>query len=54
MQASGFELYRLCAMLGRVLDDPKWVIAVQKQLLIGQRINYYTCGSTNGRSLRYG
>lgn len=40
-QASGFELYRLRAMLDRVLDDPKWIIAVQKQLLIGQQINYY-------------
>jgi hypothetical protein len=40
-QASGFELYRLRAMLDRVLDDPKWIISVQKQLLIGQQINYY-------------
>jgi len=40
-QASGFELYRLRAMLDRVLDDPKWIIAVQKQLRIGQQINYY-------------
>jgi ribosome maturation factor RimP len=44
-QASGFELYRLRAMLDRVLDDPKWIIAVQKQLLIGQQINYYDAGS---------
>lgn len=44
-QASGFELYRLRAMLDRVLDDPKWIISVQKQLLIGQQVNYYEADS---------
>ena len=44
-QASGFDLYRLRAMLDRVLDDPKWIAAVQRQLLIGQQVSYYEAGS---------
>ena len=44
-QASGFDLYRLRAMLDRVLDDPKWIAAVQRQRLIGQQVSYYEAGS---------
>ncbi len=35
-QASGFDLYRLRAMLDRVLADPKWTLAVRRQLHQGQ------------------
>lgn len=44
-QASGFDLYRLRAMLDPVLDDPKWIAAVQRQLLIGQQVSYYEIDS---------
>ncbi|RBH38393.1 hypothetical protein C3F00_043220, partial [Pseudomonas sp. MWU13-2860] len=40
-QASGFDLYRLRAMLDRVLDDPKWIVAVRQSLHIGQQVAYF-------------
>jgi hypothetical protein len=40
-QASGFDLYRLRAMLDRVLADPKWTMAVRRQLRQGQEVAYY-------------
>jgi len=40
-QASGFELYRLRAAIDRVLDDPKWIVAIQSQLRIGQKVEYF-------------
>jgi LysM repeat protein len=40
-QASGFELYRLRAAIDRVLADPKWIVAIQSQLRIGQKIEYF-------------
>jgi hypothetical protein len=40
-QASGFDLYRLRAMLDRVLADPKWTLAVRRQLHQGQEVAYY-------------
>lgn len=39
--ASGFDLYRLRAMLDRVLADPKWTLAVRRQLHQGQELVYY-------------
>jgi len=40
-QASGFELYRLRVAIDRVLADPKWIVAIQSQLRIGQQIEYF-------------
>lgn len=40
-QASGFDLYRLRAMLDRVLDDPKWIVAVRQRLHAGQQVAYF-------------
>lgn len=40
-QASGFELYRLRVAIDRVLADPKWILAIQSQLRIGQQIEYF-------------
>ena len=40
-QASGFELYRLRVAIDRVLADPKWIVAIQSQLHIGQQIEYF-------------
>jgi hypothetical protein len=45
-QASGFDLYRLQAMLDRVLVDPKWIAAVKHQLHLGQQITFFNA-STN-------
>lgn len=39
--ASGFDLYRLRVMLDRVLADPKWTLAVRRQLHQGQEVAYY-------------
>lgn len=36
-QASGFDLYRLRAML----DDPKWIVAVRQRLHVGQQVAYF-------------
>ncbi|MBT9496759.1 MAG: hypothetical protein IV103_05665 [Zoogloea sp.] len=40
-QASGFELYRLRVAIDRVLADPKWILAIQSRLRIGQQIEYF-------------
>ncbi|POZ63880.1 hypothetical protein [Chromobacterium alticapitis] len=40
-QSSGFDLYRLRAMLDRVLDDPKWIVAVRQRLHVGQQVAYF-------------
>jgi hypothetical protein len=40
-QASGFELYRLRAAIDGVLADPKWIVAIQSQLRLGQSIDYF-------------
>lgn len=40
-RASGFELYRLRAGIDRMLDDPKWIMAIRKALRVGQVIEYF-------------
>lgn len=40
-QASAFELYRMRAAIDRVLDDPKWLQAIQSRLHIGQEVKYF-------------
>lgn len=40
-QASGFELYRLRAAIDSALADPKWIVAIQSQLRLGQQIEYF-------------
>ncbi len=40
-RASGFELYRLRAAIDRMLDDPKWIIAIRKALRVGQQVSYF-------------
>lgn len=51
-QASGFELYRLRVAIDRVLADPKWIVAIQSQLRIGQQIDYFDARATGVRQLR--
>lgn len=40
-QASAFELYRMRAAIDRVLDEPKWLQAVQARLQVGQDVTYF-------------
>lgn len=40
-QASAFELYRMRAAIDRVLDEPRWLLAIQARLQIGQAIEYF-------------
>ncbi|MBK7422676.1 MAG: hypothetical protein IPJ48_06055 [Propionivibrio sp.] len=40
-QASAFELYRMRAAIDRVLDKPRWLLAIQSRLQIGQRVEYF-------------
>jgi hypothetical protein len=40
-QASAFELYRMRAAINRVLDEPRWLLAIQSRLQIGQTIEYF-------------
>jgi len=40
-QASAFELYRMRAAIDRVLDEPRWLQAVQARLQIGQEVKYF-------------
>lgn len=40
-QASAFELYRLRAAIGRVLDEPRWIQAIGATLRRGQTVTYF-------------
>ena len=40
-QASAFELYRMRAAINRVLDEPRWLRAIQSRLQVGQAIEYF-------------
>lgn len=40
-QASAFELYRLRAAIDRVLDEPRWLLAIQSRLRIGEAVEYF-------------
>lgn len=40
-QASAFELYRMRAAIDRVLDEPRWMQAIQDRLQIGQMVQYF-------------
>ena len=39
--ASAFELYRMRAAIDRVLDEPRWMLAVQSRLRVGQSVEYF-------------
>ena len=41
-QASAFDLYRMRAAIDRVLDDPKWLQAIQLRLQVGQEVSYFS------------
>ncbi len=40
-QASAFELYRMRAAIDRVLDEPRWMQAIQARLQVGQDVQYF-------------
>lgn len=40
--ASAFELYRLRAAINRVLDEPRWVQAIQSRLKVDQTVQFYS------------
>lgn len=40
-QASAFELYRMRAAIDRVLDEPRWLLAIQSRLRIGESVEYF-------------
>ena len=40
-QASAFDLFRLRAAINRVLDEPRWVHAVQSRLKVGQTVQFF-------------
>jgi hypothetical protein len=50
-QASAFELYRMRAAINRVLDEPRWLQAIQARLQIGQAIEYF---DAQANKLRHG
>ncbi len=41
-QASAFDLYRMRAAIDRVIDDPKWLHAIQSRLKVGQEVSYFS------------
>jgi len=49
--ASAFDLYRMRAAIDRVLDEPRWLLAVQSRLRVGQSVEYFDC---QANSLRHG
>lgn len=50
-QASAFELFRMRAAIDRVLDDPRWLLAVKARLQVGQPVAYF---DAQANSLRRG
>ncbi|MBK7006263.1 MAG: hypothetical protein IPH37_14985 [Burkholderiales bacterium] len=40
--ASAFELHRLRAAIDRVLDEPRWVQAIQSRLKVEQAVQFYS------------
>jgi hypothetical protein len=40
-QASAFDLYRMRAAIERVLDEPRWLQAIQTRLQVGQALEYF-------------
>lgn len=40
-QASAFELFRLRAAIDRSLDEPRWLLAIQSRLRIGESVEYF-------------
>ncbi|TSJ87181.1 hypothetical protein [Chitinimonas sp. BJB300] len=40
-EASGFELFRLRVAIDRALEQPHWQVAIQRQLHIGQMIEFF-------------
>lgn len=48
-QASAFELYRMRAAINRVLDEPRWLQAIQARLQIGQAIEYFDAQANKPR-----
>lgn len=50
-QASAFELYRLRAAIDRSLDEPRWLLAIQSRLRIGESVEYF---DTQANTLRRG
>jgi hypothetical protein len=49
--APAFELYRMRAAIDRVLDEPRWVLAVQSRLQVGQAVEYF---DTRSNTLLHG
>ena len=47
--ASAFELYRMRAAINRVLDEPRWLQAIQSRLQVGQAIEYFDAQANKPR-----
>lgn len=43
--ATGFDLFRLHAAIGRMLDDPQRVVEVKRAVWVGQEIEYFDVDS---------
>ena len=48
-QASAFELYRMRAAIDRVLDEPRWLGAIQSRLAIGHMLTYFDAQANTRR-----
>ena len=48
-RASALELYRMRAAINRVLDEPRWLQAIQARLQIGQAIEYFDAQANTPR-----
>jgi len=51
-QASSLQLYRLQAILRRMITDPKRVIEIRRQLHLGQMVRYFDLESDQMRQAR--
>ncbi|MDO8789321.1 MAG: hypothetical protein Q7J42_14715 [Sulfuritalea sp.] len=49
--ASAFELYRMRAAIDRVLDEPRWMLAVQSRIQVGRAVEYF---DPQSNTLRHG
>ncbi len=52
-QASAFDLYRMQAAIVRVLDDPKWLQAIQTRIQVGQEVSYFSVKANTLKRARF-
>jgi hypothetical protein len=49
--ASSLDLFRLSAVIERLLADPKRILAIRRHLNLGQAVRFFTCRRASCRKV---